>query len=297
MDAYILEYLNYLENIKRVSKNTFDSYKRDIVKFSQYLNDSGLDSIKDVNSTIILNYLLSIQKQGKSAATASRSLAAIRSFYRYLLQKKHITEDPTFELHSFKPERRAPRALSDVQVNMLLDTPVCRNIKGFRDRAILEIMYATGMRASDLIKIKLSDVNLKVGYIFCKNKNNERIIPIYSYARDCLQEYMDRRSGISNSQESDVLFLNMNGAPLSRQGLWKIIKTYQKQLGVPIEITPHSLRHSFAIHLLENGADLKSVQELLGHTDISSTKVYEQVVKNKLSEVYEKSHPRAKHHR
>ncbi len=297
MNTHTDEYFDYLEKVKRVSQNTLDSYKRDIRKYTEYIAELNSGSVLDVTSTVILNYLLKLQKQGKSAATASRCLASIRSFYKFLMQKGYISNDPTFELHSFKAERRAPHALSDTQVELLLDTPVCRNTKGYRDRAMLEIMYATGMRASDLISIRTSDVNLKIGYIYTHSGGKERVIPIYSYARDCLQEYMERRSEIKGAETTDVLFLNLNGSPLSRQGLWKILKTYQKKLGLPVEITPHTLRHSFAIHLLENGADLKSVQELMGHSDISSTQVYERVVKNKLTEVYEKSHPRSKRRR
>lgn len=297
MANYVDEYFDYLENVKNASENTLESYRRDITQFAEYIDKSNVGEITNISSTVILNYLMSIQKQGKSASTASRALSSIRSLYKYLHQKKYISENPAMDLHSFKAERKPPDALSDVQIELLLETPECRNIKGYRDRAMLEIMYATGMRASDLIKIRISDVNLKIGYIICSNNGKERVIPIYAYARDCLQEYMDRRSQIANSENSDVLFLNRNGAPLTRQGLWKILKTYQKKLGLSVDITPHTLRHSFAIHLLENGADLKSVQELMGHSDISSTQIYEQVVKNKLSEVYSKTHPRAKHHR
>ena len=297
MGVYLKKFLDYLENTKKASDNTIESYKRDILKYTEYINSIGVDELTSVSSTVILNYLLDIQKKGKSAATAARSLSSIRAFYKYLHQKGYISENPTNDLHTFKTERKAPSSLNEYQIELLLSTPDKRNIKGYRDKAMLEIMYATGMRASDLIKIKLSDVNLKIGYIMCTNGEKERIIPIYSYARDCLKEYIEKRTEIPNSNQSDILFLNRNGAPLTRQGLWKIIKTYQKKVGIPIDLTPHTLRHSFAIHLLENGADLKSVQELMGHSDISSTQVYEEVVKNKLSEVYEKAHPRAKHHR
>lgn len=296
MDILINEYFDYLENVKRVSNNTLESYKRDIKKYIEYIESSDVSSVSDVTSTIILNYLLKLQKQGKSASTASRNLASIRSLYKYMQQKGYVSIDPTFELHSFKSNKCPPQALSDIQIEMLLNTPVCKNVKGYRDRAMLELMYATGMRASDIIKISVDDVNLKIGYIYCNSGSKERIIPIYAYARDCLQEYINKRSDIPNSEKTNILFLNLNGSPLTRQGLWKILKTYQKKSGLQFEITPHTLRHSFAIHLLENGADLKSVQELMGHSDISSTQVYEQVVKNKISEVYEKSHPRSKHH-
>ena len=295
MNSLINQYFVYLEN--KSSKNTIESYTRDIKGYVQYLKDTNISSVADANETIILNYLLVLQQKGKSASTASRILSSLRSFYKYLFKNKLIEADPTANLHGFKREKRLPTSLSNLQVDLLLDMPVCKNIKGFRDKAMLEIMYATGMRVSNLINLRLSDVNLKIGYIYCNDNGKEHIIPIYSYARDCLKDYIDKRKLIPNSGNTDVLFLNLNGNPLTRQGLWKILKSYQKQSGLPVDITPHTLRHSFAIHLLENGADLKSVQEMLGHSDIASTQVYEQAVKNKLNEVYAKSHPRSKHHK
>lgn len=296
MDTHAYEYFDYLKNDKRVSKNTLESYKRDITKYLEYLENTADCGAAAAGSTVILNYLLSLQQCGKSAATVSRTLASIRSFYKYLQQNKYTDTDPTYNLHSFKPDKKPPQALSNEQIDMLLNAPVCRNAKGYRDKAMLELMYATGMKASDLIKIRISDINLKIGYIFCRSNSKERVIPIYAYARECLNNYIEKRNLIPNSDKTDVLFLNLSGTPLTRQGLWKIIKSYQKQVNIPGDITPHTLRHSFAIHLLENGADLKSVQELLGHSDISSTQIYEQVVKNKLTDVYEKAHPRSKHH-
>lgn len=295
MNLLMNQYFVYLEN--KSSKNTIESYTRDIKAYVKYLEDTNISSVADTNETVILNYLLVLQQKGKSASTASRNLSSLRSFYKYLFKNKLIETDPTANLHGFKQEKRLPTSLSNLQVDLLLDMPVCKNIKGFRDKAMLEIMYATGMRVSNLINLRLSDVNLKIGYIYSNDNGKEHIIPIYSYARDCLKDYIDKRKLIPNSDDTDVLFLNLNGNPLTRQGLWKILKTYQKQSGLPVDITPHTLRHSFAIHLLENGADLKSVQEMLGHSDIASTQVYEQAVKNKLNEVYAKSHPRSKHHK
>ena len=295
MNSITDEYFDYLKNERRVSENTLDSYKRDITKYEEYLKDNEDCEISDAGPTVILNYLLILRQNGKSAATVSRALAAVRSIYKYMLRRKYIQDDPTFNLHGFKSEKKPPHALTDAQIDMLLGAPVCRNVKGYRDKAMLELMYATGMKASDLIRISLSDINLQVGYIFCRSSGKERIIPIYAYARECLHNYIEKREQIKNSDKTDILFLNLNGAPLTRQGLWKIIKSYQKQVNIPGDITPHTLRHSFAIHLLENGADLKSVQEMLGHSDIASTQVYEQAVKNKLAMVYEKAHPRSKY--
>ncbi len=295
MNSVVNEYFDYID--KNASKNTIESYKRDIKGFIGYLTEMKISSVENAGSTVILNYLLLVQQQGKSASTASRILSSLRSLYKFLYRTKRIEDDPTADMHGFKREKKPPMSLSNLQVDLLLDMPDCKNIKGYRDKAMLEIMYATGMRASSLINICISDINLKIGYIYCRDNGKERLIPIYAYARDCVQEYLEKRKQIPNSEKTDILFLNLNGKPLSRQGLWKIIKSYQRQSGLPVEITPHTLRHSFAIHLLENGADLKSVQEMLGHSDISSTQVYEQAVKNKLSEVYANSHPRSGHHK
>ena len=201
-------FLEYLEKEKKASANTLESYKRDIIKYKEYLISIGTDDITKASSTTVLNYLLDIQKNGKSTATASRTLSSIRSFYKYLLQKGYVSSNPAHDLRTFKTERKAPNSLNEYQIELLLSTPDRRNIKGYRDKAMLEIMYATGMRASDLIKIRLNDVNLKIGYIMCSGKDKERIIPIYSYARDCLKEYMDKRHEIPNSEQTDILFLN-----------------------------------------------------------------------------------------
>lgn len=297
MDALLNEYFDYIINDKKSSKNTIESYKRDIYAYIEYLLSVSCNSVVDANTTLILNYLLLVQQQGKSASTASRILSSLRSLYKFLHQRNYISINPTHNVHNFKSEKKLPMWLSDFQVDILLDTPVCRNIKGYRDKAMLEIMYATGIKASELINLRISDVNMKIGFIYSKSNNKEHIIPIYAYARECVQEYMEKRKLIPNSEKTDILFLNRDGQPLSRQGLWKIIKTYQKQSGLPDGVTPHTLRHSFAVNLLENGADLKSVQEMLGHNNIASTQIYERVINNKLSEVYANSHPRSKHHK
>lgn len=293
MEKLANNYFEFLLNKKRASANTISSYKRDIVNYIKYLKDNNFDGI-NANSTMVLNYLLDIQKAGKSPATASRALASIRSFYQYLMQNKKVTSDPTYKMHSFNSERKLPRGLSEIQINLLLDTPVCRNIKGFRDKAMLETMYATGMSVSDIINIRLTDINLKIGYINCRHEGKERVIPIYTLARDSIKDYLEKRDAIPNSDKTDFLFLNLSGEPLSRQGLWKILKTYLKKAQLPTDITPHSLRHSFALHLLENGADLKSVKDMLGHVNITSTQVYEKQLKDKMTQVYFNAHPGSK---
>ncbi len=289
------EYLTYLEYDKKVALNTLESYRRDISQYETYLQREQIFNLKDGNHTIILNYLLFMQQQGKSVSSISRSLASLRSMYRFFVQKKYIREDPTEKIHGFKPEKKLPQILTCQEVEILLKQPQPKDFKGYRDKAMLEILYATGMRVTELISLRLSDINLSVGYINCSHRGNTRVIPIYTIAKNAIREYLDRgRSKLPEIIDKDILFLNQNGGQLSRQGFWKILKAYKKQAGIQREITPHTLRHSFAIHLLENGADLKSIQEMLGHIDISSTQMYAQIVKNKLLDVYGSAHPRAK---
>lgn len=295
MDTYAEKYFFYLVSDKNASPNTIESYKGDIKKYINYLNEINIESSIDVTQTIVLNYFINLKNSGKSAATVSRVMSSLKSFYKYLFMNKYIDFDPTYEIHGLKSEKRPPQALTDIQIDLLLSTPNLNTPKGMRDKAILELMYATGLRASDIINLRISDINLNIGCIFHNKDGKERVIPIYSLARECVKSYMEKRKGFANSDKTDILFLNLNGMPLTRQGLYKIVKYYREQSKIPMDITPNTIRDSFAIHLLENGADLKSVQEMMGHNDISSTKVYEQVVKNKLTEVYQKSHPRSKH--
>lgn len=295
MDILIDQYLDYLQTDKKVSANTLESYRRDILKYSKYLEEMQISGIKECSNTTVLNYLLSMQKKGMASSTISRSLASLRSLYRFLLQKHYIAEDPTQNIHGFKTEKKLPKILTSIEVEILLEQPKCIDFKGYRDCAMLELLYATGMRVSELISLRLSDLNLEVGYINCTHRGISRVIPVYHVARDAIQAYLTHaRAKLPEIQDQDILFLNLSGAKLTRQGFWKIIKYYAKRAGITKDITPHTLRHSFAIHLLENGADLRSIQEMLGHTDISSTQVYAQIVKSRLKDVYKNAHPRAK---
>ncbi len=295
MDAKMNEYFTYLEYEKRVSLNTLDSYKRDIHQFTEYLKKQDISDFNSCTNTTVLNYLLSIQKQGKSASTISRNLASLRSIYKFLIRRQYITQDPTENIHGFKAEKKLPQILSNQEVEILLEQPICKDFKGFRDKAMLELLYATGMRVSELLSITLSDLNLSVGYINCRHHGQNRVIPIYSVAKDAIRAYMEHaRNKLPEIHDKDILFLNLNGKILTRQGFWKIIKHYKNLAGIKKEITPHTLRHSFAIHLLENGADLRSIQEMLGHTDIASTQIYAQLAKSRLQAVYQNAHPRAK---
>lgn len=295
MDAWMNEYFSYLEYEKQVSSNTLDSYKRDILQYAEYIKGEHLSRFDEASNTTILNYLLFMQKQGKASATISRNLASLRSMYRFFIRKHHLSSDPTENIHGFKAEKKLPEILSNQEVELLLDQPRCKDFKGYRDKAMLELLYATGMRVTELISLRLSDLNLSVGYINCEHHGQNRVIPIYTVAKDTIKAYLDHaRSQLSSIEDEDILFLNLSGKQLTRQGFWKIIKHYKDSAGIKKEITPHTLRHSFAIHLLENGADLKSIQEMLGHMDIASTQIYAQIVKNRLQDVYQKAHPRAK---
>lgn len=295
MNAMIDEYFNYLEFDKRVSENTLLSYKRDIIKYTDYMDSLSLSITDGCSGTTVLDYLLSMQKQGKSASTVSRSLAALRSLYHFMLKRRYISSDPTENIHGIKAEKKLPSVLTEQEVERLLDQPGHKDFKGCRDSAMLELLYATGMRVSELISVKLSDLELNVGYINCMHNGQNRVIPIYSAAKDAIRLYMDKwRSRLPEIHDKEILFLNQNGYKLSRQGFWKIIKQYKVPAGIRGELTPHTLRHSFAIHLLEHGADLKSLQEMLGHSDIASMHIYERIIKNKLGDTYKKAHPRAR---
>lgn len=294
MEVLVQKFINFLEKDKRLSTNTLQSYKRDIEQFMLYLQDIKLYNISNTNKTTIIAYLLHLQKKGRATSTISRNLASIRSFYQYIAKNKIIDQDPTVELESPKVEKKLPQILSTKEVELLLEQPKCDDLKGFRDKAMLELLYATGIRVSELINLDITDLNLEMGYIRCNKGTRERMIPIGSIAIGALQEYLKKARGMLITRNDEkALFVNINGGRLTRQGFWKIIKQYKNQAKISKEITPHTLRHSFAAHLLENGADLRSIQEMLGHSDISSTQIYAQIAKNKIKEIYKKTHPRA----
>ena len=275
MEKNLVEsFLDFLQKDKKLSDNTLQSYNRDIKLYCNYLED--------------------LKENGKAVSTVSRNLASLRSFYQYLYRTKVVSEDPTVNLESPKIERKLPKVLTSEQVELLLEQPKCVDLKGYRDKAMLELVYATGIRVTELISLNISDVNIENGYIKCAGKTKERIIPIGTLAVNALKEYIDKSRNILLKDENDqALFVNVNGHRLTRQGFWKIIKQYKTQANIDIDITPHTLRHSFAVHLLENGAELRAIQEMLGHSDISSTQVYAQIGQNRIKDVYMKSHPRA----
>ncbi|MGI6777995.1 MAG: site-specific tyrosine recombinase XerD [Acetivibrionales bacterium] len=294
MEALIQKFVNFLEKDKRLSLNTLQSYRRDIEQYISYLRGLNLNSIANTNKTTVITYLLHLKKKGRATSTISRNLASIRSFYQYLTKNRIIERDPTMELESPKVEKKLPQILSTKEVELLLEQPKCVDLKGYRDKAMLELLYATGIRVSELISLDITDLNMQMGFIRCNKGARERMIPIGSIAINALQQYLSKaRNLLITNNNEQALFVNVNGGRLTRQGFWKIIKQYKNQAQINKDITPHTLRHSFAAHLLENGADLRSIQEMLGHSDISSTQIYAQIAKNKIKEIYKKTHPRA----
>lgn len=291
--TYIDEYTSFMANVRHKSENTVESYKRDIKQYIAYLNNTGITDFASATKTTVLSYLLNLQKQGRAASTVSRTLASLRSFYIYMIQCGNATEDPTFDLEAPHVEKKPPRILSSAEVELLMEQPICCDNKGIRDKAMLELLYATGIRVSELINLNVSDVNLQLRYVRCAGGKKERIIPMGNKAYEAVAAYMEKaRSAMTGSGE-EALFVNCGGARLSRQGFWKLIKHYQAAAGIEKDITPHTLRHSFAAHLLENGADLRAIQTMMGHADISSTQVYSHLMNSRIKDVYEKAHPRA----
>ncbi|MBR3833207.1 MAG: site-specific tyrosine recombinase XerD [Lachnospiraceae bacterium] len=293
MREHIDNYISFLTVVKRSSQNTIASYKRDLMKLCIYFEGKGCSSVVDINSMDLSTYVIDLKSQGMSLATISRSIASIKSFFLYLLKQGVVKEDCTEQLKPPKIEKKAPDTLSVEEINQLLEQPSKSTPKEIRDKAMLELLYATGMRVSELISLKIDDVNLAMSYILCKDANKERVIPIEQAARQALESYINGVRHIM-CEDSNYLFTNMKGQPMSRQGFWKLIKAYAVKAGIDKDITPHMIRHSFASHLVTNGADLKAVQEMLGHSDISTTQIYLKSRQSRIKEEYEKAHPRAK---
>lgn len=293
MKALVQRFMNFLERDKQLSLNTLQSYRRDVEQYLAYLHEINLHNISKTSKTTVITYLMHLQKKGRATSTISRNLASIRSFYQYLTKSKVIEKDPTIDMVSPKVEKKLPQVLSTKEVELLLEQPKCVDMKGYRDKAMLELLYATGIRVTELISLNVNDINLELGFLRCNKGTRERIIPVGSFAISALNEYLSKARGLLvQSPEEKALFVNVNGGRLTRQGFWKIIKQYKNQAKISKDITPHTLRHSFAAHLLENGADLHSIQEMLGHSDISSTQIYTQIARNKIN-IYKKTHPRA----
>ena len=285
MERQLKYFFDFLENDKKLSDNTLQSYKRDLKQFKRYIEACEIN-YNHVKEEDIKDY--------KKASSISRCIASIRSFYQFVLKRKKIKVDPTANIQSPKIEKRVPSVLTSKEVELLLDQPKDVDLKGTRDKAMLEFAYATGMRVTEIISLNIDDVNLEEGYVTCKTGNKQRTIPLGTMSLNALKEYVDdARDVLIKNDDEKALFVNVNGGRLTRQGFWKIIKYYKEQAHITKDITPHVLRHSFATHLLQNGADLKAIQTMLGHSDISSTQVYMQFQDEGLKNIYKKAHPRA----
>lgn len=290
----IAAYENYLSKVKQASANTVSSYMRDIRQFAQWLRSEEDMDVVDASQLNISDYLLHMDQEGRSAATKSRTLASLKNFYAYLVSSGFLEKTPVTNIKLERAEKKMPQILTGREIELLLAQPVCVDAKGFRDKAMLEVMYATGIRVTELIDLDIDDVNLAQGIIKCAGVKKTRVIPLYPAALKALSVYVrEVRGSMLADPEEPALFVNVGGVRMSRQGFWKIMKHYQATAHIEKEITPHTLRHSFAVHLLENGADIGSVQELMGHSDISSTQLYTHMINHKLKSVYEKCHPKA----
>lgn len=287
------EFLTYMTEVKKLSLNTITSYKNDLTRLIRHLEQLSIKDIDRINETCLNSYVLTMEREGKSPATVSRNIAAIKSFTLYLIKQGKLKGDPTERMKPPKVEKKPMQVLSIEQINNLLSQPDTKNNKGIRDKAMLELLYATGLRVSELVSLRLANVNLKNKYIICCNGSKERIVPISNTAKQALEEYiLNVRNKIVGEQESPYCFTNLSGEVMTRQGFWKILKAYGKSADIDSQLTPQILRNTIAVHLMENGADIYSVQELLGHTDVSTTQGYLQPRSKKLLEVYNTSHPR-----
>ncbi len=287
-------YEDYLKNVKKSSKNTLLSYMRDLRQLSEYLSSHLGKTLVRASSEDLDAYISYMRTGGKSVASVSRAIASIKNLFLFLLNKNIVKINPSLELSPEKVKQKLPEILTTAEVELLLEQPACVNMKGYRDKAALELLYATGMRVSELIGLNVNDVNLDASLVRCTGSNKERFIPLYPAAVKALREYIEFiRPNMISTPNEEALFVNVSGSRMSRQGFWKVIKSYQNKAGIKKEITPHTLRHSFAVHLLENGANIEAIQEMLGHSDVSSTQIYAQILKKKLKDVYKSAHPRA----
>ena len=283
----------YLREVKQASENTVQSYRRDLMQMITYLEEKEIREAAKVTKTSLHGYILHMEEQGKAATTISRMMAAMKAFFNYECMQARIRRNPAESLHAPKVEKKAPVVLSVDQVSALLAQPSGQTPKEIRDKAMLALLYATGIRVSELIGIQMEDINMNIGFLVCRDGERERTIPFGRSAKAALEEYLEyARNELLRGRESDYFFVNCTGGAMSRQGFWKIIKYYGEKAGIEEDITPHTLRHSFAAHLVENGADLKSVQEMLGHSDISTTQIYANLNYHHIREVYAKAHPR-----
>ena len=291
---FVRAYENYLTKVKQAASNTVASYMRDIRQFADWLHIHEDMDVVEATQVNISDYLAHLEQEGRSGATVSRNLASLKNFFSYVVSSGFLEKTPVVDIHVERGEKKLPQILTGREIELLLAQPACVDAKGYRDKAMLEVMYATGIRVTELIDLDVDDVNLELGVIKCSGARKSRAIPLYPAALKALSTYLkDVRASMLASADETALFVNVNGVRMSRQGFWKILKHYQNAAGIEKEITPHTLRHSFAVHLLENGADIGSLQELMGHSDVSSTQMYTQLINQKLKSVYKKCHPKA----
>lgn len=294
MEEYITEFFSFLKNEKCASVNTQQSYRRDLNAYCDYLMQKNTEHLFSVKRELVEEYLSELEKQGKAGTTVARNLASIRSMYQYFEAKGLLKENPTKGLHIDRGEKKIPKILTSLEVELLLDQPKAVDSKGCRDKAMLELLYATGIRVSELIALNVDDLNLKERYVRCGEGEHERKIPLYETAVLCLSDYLKKvRPYLVYSYDEYALFVNCNGKRFSRQGFWKIVRYYRNMAGFKKEITPQILRQSFAIHLLENGADIRSMQQMMGHSNVSTTQGYARIAKERIRDVYHRTHPRA----
>ncbi|MDY3071009.1 MAG: tyrosine recombinase [Eubacteriales bacterium] len=295
MSALLKEFETYLLVEKRASKNTYLSYMRDVAAFEQFLSSERHVSLARAGADDVNAYFAKLDDDGKAAATSMRTAAALKCFYNHLVLTGVVETSPVRIDRKKKKEQKFPEILTASEVNLLLSQPKTVDVKGYRDRAMLELLYATGMRVTELVSLNVEDVNLDLKFVRCNSEGHERMIPLYPSAVEALSNYINRaRRAMLASPDEHSLFVNVNGERMTRQGFWKLIKHYAELAGIQKDITPHTLRHSFAVHLLENGADLHALQELMGHADASSTQLYAKLVKGRLTEVYDKAHPKSR---
>ena len=293
-EKIVTEYIAYIRDEKGLTQNTLDAYIRDIKTFEEYMGDNNIIGFNDANKTIVITYLMDLQRKGRATSTISRNLASIRSFFQYLLNHNLVNEDPTLNLKPPKIEKKIPDILTQKEVDLLLSQPTNHDFKGARDKAMLELLYATGLKVSEIVALNIESINLDLAIVTINDTGDmNRVIPIGKMSIESLVHYLDNFRDVEESY-NQPLFINYSGNRLTRQGFWKIVKYYTRKTNIDKVITPHTFRHSFAVHLIENGADLKTVQEMLGHSDLSTTQIYAFASESKnVRQVYKNSHPRA----
>ncbi|GAA0296652.1 integrase/recombinase XerD [Gracilibacillus halotolerans] len=290
------EFFHYLQIERGLSENTLQAYKRDLKQYASFLIENrNIQKWENVDRNDTTRFIYSLNDHGKSSTTIARVLSTLRHFHQFLIREYQLTTDPSLHIETPKATRKLPKVLSSEEIDRLLSFPITNKFD-VRNKAMLETLYATGLRVTELISLKMDDLHLNMGFVRCFGKGSkERIVPLGDMAKDAIENYLsDSRESLLNKKESDYLFLNHHGRQLSRQGFWKVMKQISKEVGIQKDLSPHMLRHSFATHLLENGADLRAVQEMLGHADISTTQIYTHVSKLRLKDIYQNFHPRAK---